>query len=96
MILYEGNCVDSKSCLTISQLFSAKKETKQYIQLPKSPLPLYIGLNSSVCSKNLVEGLLHHLGISISYDRVIQLWQVHSVGSVKKMKLSVHLNCTRG
>lgn len=89
MILYgpnlrdEENYNNSQSCLTISQLIifnskkrqtSSEKSFTRHSALREPPLPLYIGLNvhSLVRSKKLVEEL-HHLGISVSYDRVMQI-----------------------
>ncbi len=86
MILYGPNLKNvnsSQSCLTISQLiiFNSKKKHSgldksftRHSATREPPLPLYLGLNihSLVRSKKLIEQL-HALGISISYDRVIQI-----------------------
>ena len=86
MILYgpSVDCIDTQSCLTISQLilFNFKKKQRMAETMTSTrhsldrepPLPIYIGLNihSLVRSKKLIEQL-SNLGISITYDRVLQL-----------------------
>ena len=89
MILYgpnlsdEENYINSQSCLTLSQLimFNSKRRqtnpeigSTRHSAIREPPLTLYIGLNvhSLVQSKRLIEQL-YSLGISISYDRVMQI-----------------------
>ena len=81
--IMEQNCAESQACLSVSQtiLFNCKK-TKNRHSVAKirhsleyePPLPLYIGLNihTQTRSKKLVTQLFE-LGLSISYDRVLQL-----------------------
>ncbi len=75
--------IDSQNSLTISQLilFNSKKNEdsfkKKYTRHSldrEPPLPVYISLNihSIVCSKKLIDQL-NSFGITISYDRVLQL-----------------------
>ena len=79
----EENDINSQSCLTISLLimFNSKRRqtnpetgSTRHSAISESPLHLYIGLNihSLVRSKRLIEQL-YSLGISISYDRVMQI-----------------------
>ena len=76
---------DSQACLTISQLIvhNSKKKVVKVFSEPKKgrhslsrepPLPIYFGLkvHSVNRSKKLIDELCS-LGISISYDRVLQL-----------------------
>ena len=72
---------ESQACLTISQLvcFNAKSkkqstENNRHFKDRETPLPLFIGLNihTQTRSKKLLNSL-HRLGISISYNRVIEL-----------------------
>ena len=72
---------DSLACLTISQtiLFNFKKKGmaagKSHHSMKYEPsLPLYIGLDilTRLRSKKIVTEL-HELGLSVSYDRVLQL-----------------------
>ena len=72
---------ESQACLTISQLvcFNVKSkrssaESSRHFKDRETPLPLYIGLNihSQTRSKKLLNRL-HRLGISISYNCVIEL-----------------------
>lgn len=87
-MLLKGNqdFTESQACLTISQtiLFNCKKacDSKNANSSMKSrhslnyepPLPLYIGLNihtQTRCKKLIME--MYELGLSISYDRVLQL-----------------------
>ncbi len=96
MILYGPNQdspMNVQSCLTISQLilFNSKKKQTQSAKsfyrhsvVREHPLPLYVGLkvHSFVRSKKLIEDL-QYLGISISYNRVMQIEKdiAHSVCS---------------
>ena len=75
--------IDSQNCLTISQLilFNAKKKDSSFRKKGtrhsldrEPPLPVYISLNihSLVRSKKIIDQL-NSLGITISYDRVLQL-----------------------
>lgn len=72
---------DSQACLTISQiiLFNFKKKglaagKSRHSMNYETPLPLYIGLDihTRLRSKKIVTEL-HELGLSVSYDRVLQL-----------------------
>ena len=72
---------ESQACLTISQaiLFNAKKKASDAVKLRhvlerEPPLPVYIGMcvHSMSRNKTLIKQL-HTMGLSISYDRVIQL-----------------------
>ena len=74
---------DSQSCLKISQYIifiskttqcSSKNSSTRHSTTREPPLPLYIGLkvHSFIRGKKLIYKV-HHLGISISYDRVIQI-----------------------
>ena len=72
---------DSQACLTISQtiLFNFKKKglaagKSRHSMKYEPPLPLYIGLDihTRLRSKKIVTEL-HELGLSVSYDRVLQL-----------------------
>lgn len=81
---------DSQSCLTIGEgiLYNIKKRESPTAGMSRHslerepPLPIYIGLNvhTQTRSKKLIQHL-HHMGISISYDRVLQLeeWLATSV-----------------
>ncbi|KAG1676996.1 hypothetical protein GQR58_014039 [Nymphon striatum] len=72
---------ETQACLTISQLihFNAKNKApvakkSRHSKKREPPLPLYVGLNVHTLtrSKNLVNSL-GMLGISVSYDRIIEL-----------------------
>ena len=73
---------ESQACLTVGQgiVFNAKKRTAQTSMNPRHslerepPLPIYIGINvhAQTRSKKLVQQLFE-MGISISYDRVMQI-----------------------
>ncbi|KAG1656278.1 LMBR1 domain-containing protein 2 [Nymphon striatum] len=72
---------ETQACLTISQLihFNAKNKApvakkSRHSKKREPPLPLYVGLNVHTLtrSKNLVNNLCM-LGISVSYDRIIEL-----------------------
>ena len=73
--------IDSQANITISQaiLFNFKKRASftaksRHSMDRESPLPLYIGMkiHTETRSKKLITEL-HDLGLSISYDRVLQL-----------------------
>ena len=80
----DQDSADSQACLSIAQiiLFNCKKNIKKSNSTMRSchsmeyepPLPLYIGLNvhTQTRSKKLITEL-HSLGLSISYDRNLQL-----------------------
>ena len=83
--MMEQDSAESQACLTVSQmlLFNCKKTKKRHSTTAakvrhsleyEPPLPLYIGLNihTQTRSKKLVMQLFN-LGLSISYDRVMQL-----------------------
>ena len=83
--MMEQDSAESQACLTVSQmlLFNCKKTKKRHSTTAakvrhsleyEPPLPLYIGLNihTQTRSKKLVTQLFN-LGLSISYDRVMQL-----------------------
>ena len=86
MILYgpnlTGSVNDSQACLTLAQLLihncKKRKESKtrhtRHILEREPPLPLYIGLSlhTQTRSKKLVDQMAK-LGISCSYDHVIQV-----------------------
>lgn len=73
---------ESQACLTMGQgiLYNTKKKATPTARMTRHsperepPLPIYIGLNVHVQtrSKQLVQQL-NHMGISISYDQVIQI-----------------------
>ncbi len=73
---------DSQACLTASQLllYNVKKRPSKVDVKPRHslqrepPIPVYIGLNvhQVTRSKKLIQQF-HQLGISISYDRVLEL-----------------------
>ena len=103
MILYgpSVDCIDTQSCLTISQLilFNFKKKQRMAETMTSTrhsldrepPLPIYIGLNihslSLVCSKKLIEQL-SNLGISITYDRVLQLEENRALSMCRQYQLN--------
>ncbi len=79
--LRDQNLIDSQANLTISQaiLFNFKKRASfpsrsRHSMDREPPLPLYIGIkiHTETRSKKLIPEL-HDLGLSISYDRVLQL-----------------------
>ena len=82
--ILDQDSADSQVCLTVAQtiFFNCKKTTKKKTSTGKSrhslgyepPLPLYIGLNvhTQTRSKQLILQL-HELGLSVSYDRILQL-----------------------
>ena len=81
--LMDQDSADSQACLSVSQtiLFNCKKPKKRdsaakvrHSLEHEPPLPLYIGLNvhTQTRSKKLITQL-YELGLSISYDRVLQL-----------------------
>ncbi|KAK3889528.1 hypothetical protein Pcinc_006500 [Petrolisthes cinctipes] len=73
---------DSHATLTIGQtiVFNTKKRTSHSADKPRHtlerepPLPIYIGMNLHVPSrsKTLIQQLFH-MGICISYDRVMEI-----------------------
>ena len=72
---------ESQQTLTISQtiMFNCKKKTQagtkpRHMLSSEPPLPLYVGLSVRTVtrSKKLIEQL-HHLGLSVSYNRILQL-----------------------
>ena len=81
--LMDQDSADSQACLSVSQtvLFNCKKSKKKdsaakvrHSLEHEPPLPLYIGLNvhTQTRSKKLITQL-YELGLSISYDRILQL-----------------------
>ena len=82
--IMDQDSADSQACLSIAQtiVFNCKKNIKKSSSTVKSrhsveyepPLPLYIGLSvhTQTRSKKLIMEL-HALGLSISYDRILQL-----------------------
>ena len=79
--LKDQDSTDSQANLTVPQiiLFNSKKRASSYVNSRHSlykepPLPLYIGLkvHTKTRSKKIITQL-HELGISVSYDRVLQL-----------------------
>ncbi len=102
MILYGPcvDCVDTQTCLTISQLilFNYKKKqqmaesvtsTHRHTLDREPPLPIYIGLNihSRLRSKKLIEQF-SSLGISITYDRVLQLEENMALSMCRQYRLN--------
>ena len=101
MILYgpSVDCIDTQSCPTISQLilFNFKKKQRMAETMTSTrpsldrepPLPIYIGLNihSLVRSKKLIEQL-SNLGISITYDRVLQLEENRALSMCRQYQLN--------
>ena len=101
MILYGPcvDCIDTQSCLTISQLilFNYKKKQLRAETMTSTrhsldrepPLPIYIGLNihSLVRSKKLMEQL-SNLGISITYDRALQLEENRALSMCRQYQLN--------
>jgi len=90
----DGIMSDSQTCLTLCQIISfnaKKKATHSFIAQPvdnrhcrdrEPPLPIYIGLsiNTATRSKKLVNQLAQ-LGLSIKYDRVMELETTMAVSS---------------
>ncbi|KAJ8349373.1 hypothetical protein SKAU_G00245030 [Synaphobranchus kaupii] len=80
-IKHQEKC-DSQACLTIGQciVYHTKKRASSTAMKTRHtlerepPLPIYIGINvhAQTRSKKLVQQL-HNLGISISYDRIMQI-----------------------
>lgn len=79
--LKDQDSIDSQANLTISQtiLFNFKKRASSSVKSRHSldrepPLPLYIGMkiHTETRSKKIITQL-HNLGLSVSYDRVLQL-----------------------
>ena len=80
--LTDQDSTDSQSCLTISQaiVFNIKKRGSTVANHSRHsldyepPLPLYIGMNlhTQTRSKKLITQL-YQLGLSVSYDRILQL-----------------------
>jgi hypothetical protein len=81
--LMDQDSADSQACLSVSQtvLFNCKKSKKKdsaakvrHSSEHEPPLPLYIGLNvhTQTRSKKLITQL-YELGLSISYDRILQI-----------------------
>ena len=70
---------ESQACLTVCQtvLFNAKKRSSSSLRhssLRQPPLPIYISLNVhslTRCKKLITE--LYQLGLSVSYDRLIEI-----------------------
>jgi len=90
----DGIMSDSQTCLTLCQIISfnaKKKATHSFIAQPvdnrhcrdrEPPLPIYIGLSihTATRSKTLVNQLAQ-LGLSIKYDRVMELETTMAVSS---------------
>ncbi|KAG1695324.1 hypothetical protein GQR58_006635 [Nymphon striatum] len=83
---------ETQACLTISQLihFNAKNKApvakkSRHSKQCEPPLPLYVGLHVHTLtrSKNLVNSLCM-LGISVSYDRIIELGDLLSDAVCKR------------
>ena len=71
---------ESQQTLTISQtiMFNCKKKTQagiksRHILSSEPPLPLYVGLNVHTVTRSEKLIKLHHLGLSVSYNRILQL-----------------------
>ena len=72
---------DSQVCLTISQfiLFNVKNKSPTAVNTRHSearepPLPLYLGMNIHTLTRSKkIMNQLYKLGISVSYDRIIQV-----------------------
>ena len=100
MILYGPNLKEeingSQPCNTISQLLlhNAKKQTRvaktsyRHSYQREPPVPLYVGLSlhTQTRSKKLVDSL-EKLGLSISYDRVLQLENLLAKNVCEQFKL---------
>ena len=100
----EESNINSQNCLTVSQiiLHNAKKKHTTFERKGtrhsldrEPPLPVYIGLkiHSLARTKKLIE-TCHSLGISISYDRVIELEKDMALSMSANTRLtisSVHL-----
>lgn len=82
--IVDQDSTDSQACLSVAQtiVFNCKKNSKKRSSIVKSrhsmeyepALPLYIGLNvhTQTRSRKLIMEL-HALGLSVSYDRIMQL-----------------------
>ena len=73
----DQGCTESQSCLTICQtiLFnSTARQSHGHSRKFEPPLPLYIGLKVHTLSRSQkLVAEFSHLGLSISYDRILQL-----------------------
>ena len=86
------NVIESQASLTISQLinFNARKNSStintiqynsRHCKDREPPLPLYVGLNVHTLTRNKkIVNLLYKLGVSVSYDRIIEV--ENSIASV--------------
>lgn len=91
---------ESQPCLTISQtiLFNSKKKTSSHRSsvttrhVREPPLPLYIGLNihTATRSKALIT-TLYQLGLSVSYDRVIEVEDELATSAGERYKEDGHV-----
>lgn len=85
---------DSQACLTIGQMifFNTKKKASNAVKTRhvlerEPPLPVYIGMcvHSRSRNKTLIQQL-HKMGLSISYDRVIQLEDQMAISACERFK----------
>lgn len=79
--IVDQDSTDSQACLSVAQtiVFNCKKNAKKRSSIVKSRHsmeyePVYIGLNvhTQTRSRKLIMEL-HALGLSVSYDRIMQL-----------------------
>ena len=100
MILYgpdlKGEISESQACNTTSQLLlhnakkqkGASKSSGRHKYQREPPVPLYIGLNlhTQTRSKKVIDNL-EKLGLSVSYDRILQLEHLLAKNVCEQFKL---------
>ena len=90
--LKEQQHIESQPCLTISQtiLFNSKKRStsfERHTRAREPPLPIYIGFNihSLTHCKTLITKL-YQLGLSVSYDRVMEIQDWLATASTERFE----------
>jgi len=92
--LENQDATESQECLTLSQLvhFNVKykahtSEKNRHSKCREPPLPLYIGLSIHTLTRSKkMSVFLHTLGISISYNRVLELENLFATAMCKQFR----------